>query len=135
MPLIDFHPDIILSDYILIKFNGLEALNLSINVNPAIPFIIVTGTLSEEYAVDVVKAGAWDYVSKERLDRLPGAINNSLKLKEERANKIEAEYEIKKFKEKTGIQLKLLLQVIEKAPICVIITSCDGSNSICQSGI
>lgn len=125
--LIDFHPDIILSDYNLNKFNGLEALNLSINVNPAIPFIIVTETLSEEYAVDVVKAGAWDYVSKERLDRLPGAINNSLKLKVERANKIEAEYEIKKFKEKTGIQLKLLLQVIEKAPISVIITSCDGS--------
>lgn len=125
--LIDFQPDLILSDYNLPQFNGLEALQLSIDVNPIIPFIIVTGTLLEESAVDVIKAGAWDYVSKERLDRLPGAINNSLKLKEERAKRIDTENEIKKIKEKTGIQLKLLLQAIEKAPTCVIITSCDGS--------
>ncbi|MBP7508747.1 MAG: PAS domain S-box protein [Prolixibacteraceae bacterium] len=125
--LIDFQPDLILSDYNLPQFNGLDALQLSIDVNPIIPFIIVTGTLLEESAVDVIKAGAWDYVSKERLDRLPGAINNSLKLKEERAKRIDTENEIKKIKEKTGIQLKLLLQAIEKAPTCVIITSCDGS--------
>ncbi len=125
--LIDFHPDIILSDYNLPQFTGLEALKLSIDIDPLTPFIIVTGTLLEESAVDAIKAGAWDYVVKERLDRLSLAIINSLKLKEERRKRLEYENEIKNIKEKTGIQLKLLYQAIEKAPSLVIITGCDGS--------
>jgi len=73
--------DIVLSDYNLPQFNGIDALKISKEINPNIPFIIVTGTLTEEAAADSIKAGAWDYVVKERLHRLPLAVESVLNLK------------------------------------------------------
>jgi PAS domain S-box-containing protein len=78
-------PDIILSDYKLPQYNGLDALNDLKSRNKVVPFIIVTGTLTEETAAETIKAGAWDYVVKERLFRLPLAIRGALQLMEEKA--------------------------------------------------
>ncbi|MDP8242177.1 MAG: response regulator, partial [Candidatus Celaenobacter antarcticus] len=63
----DFKPDIILSDYSLPQFTGFEALEIAKKLIPDIPFIIITGSLSEEMAADSIKRGAWDYVLKENL--------------------------------------------------------------------
>ncbi|MCK9616694.1 MAG: PAS domain S-box protein [Lentimicrobiaceae bacterium] len=82
--LIDFYPDIVLSDFKLPQLNGLEAARMAREMHPDTPIIIVTGTISEEAAADSIKAGAWDYVVKERLHRLPIAIEGVLKLKNER---------------------------------------------------
>lgn len=71
-------PDIILADYSLPQFSGLKALNIAKEVDEDIPFILVTGTQSEEVAVDCIKQGADDYILKSSLTRLPSAINNSL---------------------------------------------------------
>lgn len=79
-----FKPDIILSDYSLPRYNGLVALSDLKKTKHNIPFIIVTGTLSEESAADAIKRGAWDYVVKERLFRLSSAVKNALKLRAER---------------------------------------------------
>ncbi|HEY4786949.1 MAG TPA: response regulator, partial [Bacteroidales bacterium] len=84
-------PDIILSDYSLPQYNGLEALNDLKNRKLLIPFIFVTGTINEETAADTIKSGAWDYVVKDRLFRLPLAIRSVLKLKEEKINTLKAE--------------------------------------------
>lgn len=122
-----FLPDIILSDYNLPQFNGLEALKIAIDNMPLTPFIIVTGTLAEESAADCIKAGAWDYVVKERLSRLPLAFEAALKLKDEKSKTLKAELELKLIKEKMGIQLKLLYDAIDRAPSSVVITDVNGT--------
>jgi serine phosphatase RsbU (regulator of sigma subunit) len=73
----NFEPDIILSDHSLPSFNSLEAFAI-VNKNYNIPFVLVTGSVSEEFAVTCMKAGVSDYIIKGSLTRLPGAINNIL---------------------------------------------------------
>ena len=123
----DFAPDIILSDFNLPQFNGLDALKIALDLVPNTPFIIVTGALPEERAVDCIKAGAWDYVAKERLSRLPIAFEASLKLKNEKEKNRKSELELKLIKEKMGVQLKLLYDAIDRAPSSVVITDIEGS--------
>lgn len=72
----DFVPDIVISDYNLPQFNGFEALAIAIEHDRNLPFIISTGSLTEELAADSIKLGAWDYVVKVRLHRLPVAFEN-----------------------------------------------------------
>ncbi|TAL73725.1 MAG: response regulator [Bacteroidetes bacterium] len=74
----DFKPDIIISDYIMPSFNGLQALKEVKEFNPEIPFILCTGSMNEETAVDCLKAGADDYVIKEHITRLPFAVKEAL---------------------------------------------------------
>ena len=70
-----FNPEIIISDHQLPGFISSEALEICRQKFPHIPFILVTGTVSEEFAVEIIKAGADDYVLKDRMARLPAAIN------------------------------------------------------------
>jgi signal transduction histidine kinase len=74
-----FQPDVILSDHVLPQFNSVEALSICRKNLLNIPFILVTGTVSEEFAVSCLKQGADDYVLKSNLVRLPSAIVNALK--------------------------------------------------------
>ncbi len=74
----EFHPDIILSDHSLPSFNSLEALKILKQSSIDVPFILITSTVSEEFAVNVMKEGASDYVLKDRLQRLPNAIINAI---------------------------------------------------------
>src|ERR1043165_4595919 len=66
----EFEPDVILSDHSLPQFNSTEALKICRQQAPDIPFILVTGTMSEEFAVRCLKDGADDYVLKLNLTRL-----------------------------------------------------------------
>jgi len=74
-----FHPDVILSDHSLPQFNSLEALKICQTKKLDIPFILVTGAVSEEFAVNCLKRGADDYVLKTNLSRLPLAIRYALR--------------------------------------------------------
>ena len=74
----EFQPDIILSDHSLPAFNSLEALRITREEGITAPLILVTATVSEEYAVNVIKEGASDYILKDRLERLPNAVQNAL---------------------------------------------------------
>lgn len=74
----EFGPDLVLSDHSLFQFNSLEALKIFKSFNFKIPFILVTGTVSEEFAVNILKEGADDYLLKNNLARLPNAIINAL---------------------------------------------------------
>ena len=76
-----FKPDIIISDYSLPQFDGMNALLLRNEITPLTPFIIVTGSVNEEVAVECMKAGADDYVIKEHLTRLPFAVKEALEQK------------------------------------------------------
>lgn len=86
-----FHPDVILSDHSLPQFNSIEALKICRRVNLSAPFILVTGTVSEEFAVSCLKQGADDYVLKSNLTRLPSAIENALVQRELRTQRIKAD--------------------------------------------
>jgi CheY-like chemotaxis protein len=64
-----FSPNVILSDHALPQFNSIEALRLSRSKLSNIPFILVTGTVSEEFAVTCLKQGIDDYILKTNLTR------------------------------------------------------------------
>ena len=83
-------PDLILSDNTLPQYNATEALQLVRARFPHLPFILITGTVSEEYAASIIKQGADDYILKDRLIRLPSAIEAALK--QRRAEKEIADY-------------------------------------------
>jgi PAS domain S-box-containing protein len=71
-------PDIIISDYALPQFDGMTALSIRNELCPMTAFILVTGSINEEVAVECMKSGADDYILKENLARLGPAINNSI---------------------------------------------------------
>ena len=76
--------DIIISDYSMPHFNGLEALKIVQELKLDVPLIIVSGTVGEEKAVAVIKAGAADFVLKSRLERLPILVERELRQAESR---------------------------------------------------
>lgn len=76
--LVEFQPEIIISDYYMPGFDGMTALRIARERIPEIPFIIVTGTLNEDTAVECLHCGASDYVLKEYIKRLGPSILNAL---------------------------------------------------------
>lgn len=80
----EFEPDVILSDFNLPQFNALEALGLLKELKNETPFILYTGSLTEEVAVECMKDGAADYILKSSLKRLPSAVLNALEKSEAR---------------------------------------------------
>jgi DNA-binding NtrC family response regulator len=73
-----FKPDIILSDYSLPSFDGVSAFNIKQKKSPSIPFIIVSGTIGEENAVELIKNGITDYALKGKLSNVNQKIIRAL---------------------------------------------------------
>ncbi len=90
----DFKPDIILSDYSMPEFNGMAALGLAKATCPHIPFIFVSGTLGEDFAIRALKKGAADYVLKSNLIRLPAAVTRAIAEATERRERRSMEVEL-----------------------------------------
>ncbi len=88
---IDELPDIILADYSLPQFTAMQALRLLQERGYDIPFIVITGTISEEAAVETMKQGASDYLLKDRLSRLGQAVERALTQKALRDQKRKAD--------------------------------------------
>src|SRR5664279_903238 len=85
-----FRPDVILSDHNLPGFASNQALQIAREKLPFVPFILVTGTVSEEFAASIIKEGADDYILKDRMTRLPAAIETALN--QRKADKEIADY-------------------------------------------
>jgi two-component sensor histidine kinase len=83
--------DLILSDFSLPDFDGVEALELARRLAPEAPFIFVSGVVGEEFAIESLKEGATDYVLKQRLERLPSAVRRALNEAHERRERRRAE--------------------------------------------
>lgn len=83
--------DLALSDYVLPRFSGLEALRLWRQSGIDLPFIVVSGKIGEDTAVNMMKAGADDYLIKGNISRLVPAIERELKEAENRRRKRKAE--------------------------------------------
>lgn len=90
----EFRPSVILSDYKLPQFDGAQALEMARRLAPRVPFIIISGAVGEEVAVELLKAGATDFVLKDRLLRLVPAIHRALREVAERVALEEARAEL-----------------------------------------
>ena len=88
---------IILADFSLPSFDGLEALDITQQLISDIPFIIISGVMGEELAIEALKSGATDYVLKQRLSRLVPSISRALLEANEHSTRLRAESERQKY--------------------------------------
>lgn len=112
-------PDLILSDYVMPTFDGLEALSLAQSICPEVPFIIVSGVLGEEQAIDALKQGATDYVLKQRLERLGPAVKRALREQRERQ---ERQLVTKALRQTDD----LLSAIVDASPVGIITLNREG---------
>jgi PAS domain S-box-containing protein len=103
--------DLILSDFRIPTWSGVEAFHLLKKSGRDIPFILVTGTLGEEAAVDLIKEGVADYILKDRLVRLPSAVQRAL---QEKTTREERERAIQGLRDSEQ-QVRLLLDSTAEA--------------------
>jgi PAS domain S-box-containing protein len=107
--------DLIISDFALPKFDGLSALRIYKDSKLDIPFLIVSGTIGEEVAVNAMKQGAHDYLMKDKLDRLAPAIERELR-----------EVSIRRERKKAEEEIRKLSLVVIQSPSAIEITDTDG---------
>jgi PAS domain S-box-containing protein len=107
-------PDIILSDFNLPGFDGLEALALAQANCPGTPFIFVSGAMGEEVAIDAMKRGATDYVLKDRITRLGPAVDRALREAGERRKRRQVAAALRESEERYRLLLKNLPAVVYK---------------------
>ncbi|HKY26439.1 MAG TPA: ATP-binding protein, partial [Pyrinomonadaceae bacterium] len=103
----DFQPAVVLSDYNLPQFSGPQALRLLKETGSSAPFILVTGSLTEEVAVSCMKDGADDYILKTNLTRLPAAVQSALEKVKTIEEKMRAEAALRKSEEQLRMSQKL----------------------------
>ncbi|MBN1976124.1 MAG: PAS domain S-box protein, partial [Anaerolineae bacterium] len=111
--------DAILVDYNLPAFDGLTALHLYLERDLDLPFIFVSGTMGEETAIESLKAGATDYVLKERLSRLGPVVARALHEREERRQHKRVEEELQKNR-------RLLNAIVDHSPVAIQIKDLQG---------
>src|SRR5712692_2946027 len=116
----EFRPDIIVSDFSMPRFSGSAALTITRESQADIPFIFISGTMGENVAVDMMKAGADDYVMKNNLARLPPALKRELRESEVRRGRRLAEERLRE--SEAGLHRAQLM-----AKIAHVITGPDGS--------
>ncbi|MDD2924158.1 EAL domain-containing protein [Rhodoferax sp.] len=89
-----WHPDLVLADYKLPHFDGLSALELLRQRSPELPFVFVSGTMGEEFAIETLHRGASDYVLKGHLAKLGPAVMRALKVAETQSLQRAAEQDL-----------------------------------------
>jgi len=90
-----FRPDVVVTDYSMPAFTGMEALALSLEQDAERPVILFTGSINEATAVACLKAGAADYILKEHLTRLPFAVREALEQRDLRRARSRAEEDLR----------------------------------------
>ncbi len=111
----EFRPDLILSDYKLPAFDGLSALAICRELCPETPFILVSGAIGEEVAIESIKTGATDFVLKERLFRIGYAVERALRDVREREERKRAEKALKVERQR----LRSILETMDDG-VCII---------------
>jgi PAS domain S-box-containing protein len=81
----EFNPDLVICDYKLPSFDGMQALEILRARSPLLPFILVSGYIGEERATEALKKGATDFILKDRLGRLVSCVQRALQEVEDRA--------------------------------------------------
>lgn len=111
-------PDLILSDYVLPSGDGILALKIAQKYCPQVPFIMVSGMLGEERAIEVLKKGATDYVLKQRLERLVPSTQRALRETQERQERQQIEETLRRSDDR-------LQAIVNASPVGIITLSLD----------
>jgi PAS domain S-box-containing protein len=117
--LVSFEPHLILSDFKLPGFNGLEAIKINNAFGGEIPLIIVSATVGDEVAVELMKEGATDYILKDNLKKVPVVVNRTLQEFEEHKRR-------KTLEEKAQEHLARLNYLFNSSLDGIVITQPDG---------
>jgi PAS domain S-box-containing protein len=112
-------PDVVLADYNLPRFSGPEALQLLRASGVDIPFIMMSGAVSEETAVESMRAGAQDYVGKQNLTRLIPALERELKEARARRRRVAAELALRASEARFH-------RLVEAMPLSLLISAASG---------
>lgn len=115
----NFGPDVILADHSLPHFDGISAMNITQDISSQTPFIFVSGQMGEEFAVEMLKEGATDYVLKHNLSKLGHSVRRALSEAEEFREKKKAQEKLAKSEEK----YKTLFDL---SPDYVVVVDPDG---------
>ena len=105
----EFRPQLVLADYALPGFDGITALRLARERGHQMPFILVSGAVGQELAVEALKLGATDYVLKDRLERLVPSVRRALHEVEERDRNLRAEEALRTSEERLRASLASML--------------------------
>ncbi len=105
-----YSPDLILSDYHLPRFTGMQALKLATDRTPMTPLIIFTGSINEDIAVECMKAGATNYIIKENIRRLGPAIIHALEEKNIKIERKRAEENLRESEERYRTTLNEMME-------------------------
>jgi PAS domain S-box-containing protein len=108
--------DLVISDYSMPQFGGVAALGLFKQQGLDIPFIIVSGAMGEDIAVEMLKAGAHYYVMKDRMSRLAWAVNEELRAARER-----------RVRRQTEAAASYLASLVESSDDAIIGQTLDGT--------
>ncbi|MHB9096580.1 MAG: sensor domain-containing diguanylate cyclase [Syntrophales bacterium] len=133
----NFCPDLILSDFNLPQYDGELALLAAKSRCPDVPFILVTGAIGEELAIDILTQGADDYVMKGKLQRLVPAVQRALAEATERKARKEAEEALRKAHDELEIMVEkrtselqnersFLRKVIDTVPSPIFVKDSQG---------
>ncbi len=117
--------DLVLSDFALPSFNGLDALRLVRERDTVIPFILVSGTVGEDAAIRSLRSGATDYVLKSRLSRLPPVVERALGEYAEQQARRKAQQELEKSEGR-------VLTLFNTVPDLVFMKDLDGKYLGCN---
>jgi len=101
--LTEFDPHLVLSDKSLPRMDGITALHLTRELHPDLPFILVSGSVGEEKAIELLTGGATDYVLKDRISRLVPAVRRALQEAEVRAEHRKAEEALRESEERYAL--------------------------------
>jgi two-component system cell cycle sensor histidine kinase/response regulator CckA len=115
--------DLVLSDFSMGSFTGLDALKLVKSQNPGTPFIFLSGTIGEDRAIEAVRAGAADYVIKDRMKRLVTAIHRAIMDANERKKRELAEQ-----------RLREQAELLDRASDAIIVTDLDNNVTFWNHG-
>lgn len=115
-------PDLVLSDYHLPQFSGKEALRLLLDFDGTIPFILVSGAVGDELAVEMLTTGCVDYILKDKLTRLPSAIRRAV---QEAQNEQERRRTVEELKES---ELRFR-RIADQSPMFIWMTDVKGNTT------
>ncbi|HWI20123.1 MAG TPA: response regulator [Vicinamibacterales bacterium] len=117
--------DLVLSDHRLPGFDGLSALRLLREHDALIPFILVSGSLGEEAAIETIRAGVTDYVLKDRLTRLTGCVRRALSEARNRREVQHAEEALRRSEQRFAVALTTMAEGL-------LVVDRDGTVVMCN---